>query len=77
MYDHYEQAKQIAVELGKAGHDSVSQSLMEDLQGFSSLEILLAIRHHLEGFISLEPELSVSLRSQIRDLIRHIIQSTT
>lgn len=77
MYDYYERARQIAAELRKAGHASVSQTVLEELQGFSSLEIFMAIRHHLDEFISIEPELSVPLRSQIRDLIRHIIQSTT
>ena len=62
-YDHYAEARRVAAAMRDEGFQDTAQALEDVIAaGFTSTEILMALRWHLAQFLTAEPRGSFALR---------------
>ena len=72
-YDHYAEARRVAAAMRDEGFQDAAQALDDAIAaGFTSTEILMALRWHLAQFLAAELEGSPNLRQSAKYLHKRI-----
>ena len=72
-YDHYGEARRVAAAMRDEGLQEAAQTLEDAIAaGFTSTEILMALRWHLAQFLAAKLEGSPNLRQSAKDLHQRI-----
>ena len=72
-YDYYGEARRLSAAMRDEGLEADAQALEDAIAaGFTSSEILMALRWHLDRFMEAKPEGSSTLRRSAKDLRNRI-----
>jgi len=72
-YDYYGEARRVSTAMRSEGFERDAQALEDAIAaGFTSSEILMALRWHLDRFLAAKPDGSSTLRRSAKDLRNRI-----